>query len=170
MGLLYEHEAHAMFCAALRILRRRELAEEAVQDAFMQVWQKAASFDAGKGAGRAWLHAVLRHRALNILRSGAREELSGGGPTEETDEGPDPEAALVISDETARLRRCLDRLEPAHRRGLLLAYGSDLTHSAVAQALGVPLGTAKSWIRRAALQVRAQMSLCLLGVALPLIG
>ena len=76
---LYDAEAPRMLGVALRILRRRALAEEAVQDAFVQVWRNAGSFDPARGTGRAFLYAVLRHRALNILR-GEFEKKRGHMP------------------------------------------------------------------------------------------
>jgi RNA polymerase sigma factor (sigma-70 family) len=65
---IYDLEASAMIGVAMRILRRRDLAEEAVHDCILQVWRKAASFDSARGQARAWLYTVLRNRALNILR------------------------------------------------------------------------------------------------------
>lgn len=155
---LYEQEAGTMLGVALRILRRRELAEEAVQDCFVQVWRRAASFDATRGAGRAWLFTILRNRALNILRDGSREEATGADLlADEPDDRPSPESIVVLLDETSRLRRCLEQLEPLRRNGLVLAYTRGLSHGEVASELKVPLGTAKSWIRRAFLQVRECM-------------
>jgi RNA polymerase sigma factor (sigma-70 family) len=155
---LYEQEAGAMLGVAMRILRRRDLAEEAVQDAFVQVWRRAETFHAGRGAGRAWLFAILRNRALNILRDGAREETTDADLLSEApDDAPDPEAILVLLGETSRLRVCLDALEPRRRDGLVLAYTHGLSHGEIAARLSVPLGTAKSWIRRAFLQVRECM-------------
>lgn len=155
---LYERDAGAMLGVAIRILRRRELAEEAVQDAFVQVWRRASSFKAERGAGRSWLFAILRYRALNILRDGAREETTDAVlMAEVADDMPDPEAAVALLDETSRLRACLGALEPKRREGLVLAYISGLSHGEVAARLRVPLGTAKSWIRRAFLEVRECM-------------
>ena len=157
---IYDREAGVMLGVALRILRRRELAEEAVHDAFVQIWLKASSFsatrDAGRGSGRAWIFAILRNRALNILRDGSREELSDAAP-EESGAQTDPEAVLALLHEASRLRQCLEGLEPRRRRGLLLAYTLGMSHGEVAATLGVPLGTAKSWIRRAFLQVQECM-------------
>jgi RNA polymerase sigma-70 factor (ECF subfamily) len=72
---IYDAEASRMLGVAMRLLRRRALAEEAVHDTFVQVWQKAASFDPARGEGRTWLYAILRNRALNILRGEARTDL-----------------------------------------------------------------------------------------------
>ncbi|HEV7251803.1 MAG TPA: sigma-70 family RNA polymerase sigma factor [Mesorhizobium sp.] len=158
LRLLYEQDAGAMLGVAARILRRRDLAEEAVQDTFVQVWRRAASFDPARGAGRAWLFTILRHRALNILRDGGREEATDADLlADEPDDAPDPEAVVVALDEASRLRRCLEGLEPQRRQGLVLAYTFGMSHGEVAATLRVPLGTAKSWIRRAFLQVRECM-------------
>jgi len=146
---IYDLEAPAMIGVAMRILRRRDLAEEAVHDCILQVWRKAATFDAARGQARAWLYTVLRNRALNILRG----ERKDGGANEddllalESDEET-PEACVTrLSDEKA-LRRCLERLEPARRGMIVLAYAQGLTHGEVAGRLGLPLGTVKSTIRR----------------------
>src|SRR3954453_6759425 len=76
---IYDLEAPAMIGVAMRILRRRDLAEEAVHDCIVQVWRKAESFDAARGQARAWLYTVLRNRALNILRG----ERKDGGANED---------------------------------------------------------------------------------------
>ena len=155
---IYERDAGAMLGVAARILKRRELAEEAVQDAFVQVWRRAASFDAKRGSGRAWLFAILRNRALNILRDGAREEPTDAALLADVpDDAPDPEAVVALIDDTSRLRTCLEALEPKRREGLVLAYTYGLSHGEVAARMRVPLGTAKSWIRRAFLDVRECM-------------
>ena len=64
-----------MLAVAQRIVRRKELAEEVVQDVFVTVWRKASQFDAEKGSARAWLTTSVRHRALNLLRDGARTDF-----------------------------------------------------------------------------------------------
>jgi RNA polymerase sigma-70 factor (ECF subfamily) len=156
---LYDLEAPAMIGVAMRILRRRDLAEEAVHDCIVQVWRKAESFDASRGQARAWLYAVLRNRALNILR-GERQTTTAG----EEDllsiesETETPEACVArLSDEKA-LRRCLERLEPARRSMIVLAFTQGLTHGEVAGRLGLPLGTVKSTIRRSLAALRECMA------------
>src|SRR5215217_8600123 len=72
---IYDAEAPRMLGVAMRLLRRRALAEEAVHDTFVQIWLKAASFDPSRGQARTWLYAILRNRALNILRDESRTDL-----------------------------------------------------------------------------------------------
>ncbi|WP_246777276.1 sigma-70 family RNA polymerase sigma factor [Microvirga sp. VF16] len=152
---IYDTESARMLGVALRLLRRRALAEEAVHDAFVQIWRRAVSFDPARGQARAWLYAILRHRALNILRDEGRTEFAEDGePVALPSEDEDAEAKVIRLSETSALRRCLERLKPVRRQAIVLAYTDGLSHRELARRLGVPVGTAKSWIRRSLLVLR----------------
>jgi RNA polymerase sigma factor (sigma-70 family) len=152
---IYDAEASRMLGVALRLLRRPALAEEAVQDAFVQVWRRAGSFDPAKGAARTWLYTVLRHRALNILRGEVRTDLIDDfEPLGLASEEEDAEHLVSRLSEAGALRRCLEELEPHRRRAIVLAYVHGLSHGELADRLGVPLGTIKSWIRRSLISLR----------------
>ena len=143
-----------MVGVAQRILRRRDLAEEAVQDTFMRVWRSARTFDPQRGTARSWLYAILRNCALNILRDEGR--LSSDEESAEQ-AAPMTENALARLPETSALRRCLERLEPARRSVVLLSYVHGLSHGELAGKLGVPLGTVKSWVRRSLIALQECM-------------
>jgi RNA polymerase sigma factor (sigma-70 family) len=146
---LFDAEAPRMIGVAERILRRRALAEEAMQDAFIQVWRRASSFDPELGSGRTWLYTILRNRSLNILRSESRTELSADDTRfDRASEDDDPEQVVMKLGEATRLRMCLEKLEPARRQAIVLAYSNGLSHGELAGKLNLPLGTIKSWIRR----------------------
>jgi RNA polymerase sigma factor (sigma-70 family) len=155
---VYDAEAPRMLGVALRILRRRALAEEAVQDAFVQVWRRAGTFDAARGSGRAFLYAILRNRALNILRGEARTDLTDAVDETVPSEDEGPEAVVVRLSEAGALRRCLDGLDPPRRDAIVLAYAHGLSHGELAGRLGLPLGTVKSWLRRSLLALRECLS------------
>ena len=156
---LFEAEAPRMIGVAERILRRRALAEEAMQDAFVQVWRRAASFDASLGSGRTWLYTILRNRSLNILRDESRTDLTGETePFDEASEEDDPETVVLKLGEASRLRACLEKLEPQRRQAIVLAYSNGLSHGELAGRLGIPLGTIKSWIRRSMLTLKECMA------------
>jgi RNA polymerase sigma-70 factor (ECF subfamily) len=144
-----------MIGVATRIVKRREIAEEIVHDVFVQVWRHAGSFDPALGSGRTWLFAILRNRAISTLRSVNREL-----PTEDAEitaaieETAPAEDAFDRLAEGSALRRCLEHLEPRRRLGVLLAYVEGLSHGEIAARLGVPLGTAKAWVRRSLVQLR----------------
>lgn len=152
---IYASEAGRMLGVARRILKRDALAEEAVHDSFVQIWRQAGSFDPARGSARTWIYAILRHRALNILRGETRTDLVDDfEPMGLTSDEESPEAAMLRLSESGRLRACLERLEAPRRSALLLAYVNGLTHGELAGRFGVPLGTMKSWVRRALLSLR----------------
>jgi RNA polymerase sigma factor (sigma-70 family) len=156
--VIYDAEAPRMLGVAMRLLRRRALAE-AVHDTFVQIWLKAASFDPSRGQARTWLYAILRNRALNILRDESRTDLVDDfGPMDLKAPGDDAETTVMRLSDSGALKRCLERLDPVRRRAILLAYVEGLSHGELAGRLDVPLGTAKSWIRRALLVLKECMA------------
>jgi RNA polymerase sigma-70 factor (ECF subfamily) len=155
LRVIYDLEAARMVGVARRILHRRELAEEAVQDAFMRIWRSAASFDSARGAARTWLYAVLRNSALSILRDEGRFAAAEDDAAEPA--APVADSALARLPEESALRRCLERLDPSRRSVVVLAYVHGLSHGELAGRLGVPLGTVKSWIRRSLMSLQECM-------------
>lgn len=159
LGQLFANEAGRLIAVARRILRRSDLAEEAVQEAFVSVWQRADSFDPERGAARAWLTAIVRNRALNMLRDGARLELVD---TDElaafSDREADAEQAYGALADGDALKRCLEQLEPKRRRSILLAYVVGFTHGEIAADLKAPVGTVKAWIRRGMISLQGCLS------------
>jgi RNA polymerase sigma-70 factor, ECF subfamily len=156
---LYRHTAGKLFSVCLGILGNRALAEEALQDAYVNVWRNAASFNAAKGAPMTWLISVARYRSLSLRRRAVREvpaDIEAEYARLE-DPSPGPLADAVASAEARALRACLERLEEAPRKAVLLAYYRGLTHDELSRELAVPLGTVKSWIRRSL----SRLKLCL---------
>lgn len=155
---IYDHESPKMLGVAIRLLKRRALAEEAVQDAFVLLWRHAASFDPLKGGGRTWLYAILRHRALNILRGESRLETSEQPVAEEeASDDASPEDIVSRLSDGQKLRTCLEALEPQRRAAIILSYAHGLSHSELAAKLEMPLGTVKSWLRRSLISLRECM-------------
>lgn len=156
---LYDREAGFLLAVAIRIVRRREVAADVLHDAFLDIWQRAGTFDPARGDGRAWITSVVRHRALKHVRAAGREtELDPAGGAEIADEAPDPFVALAALQEGARLHACLSQLEENRRRAILLAYVDGLSHSEIAERLGTPLGTVKAWIRRSLVALKGCLS------------
>ena len=150
---LYDLQSARLHGLALRLTRQPQLAADAVHDTFLQVWQRAAQYDAQRGAAEAWLSTLLRYRAIDIMRRRAREEY-GAEPSERADEEPDALSRLAATEDGAALRRCLEALEAMPRRVVTLAFLEGLSHPDLAERLGAPLGTVKSWVRRALLSLR----------------
>jgi RNA polymerase sigma factor (sigma-70 family) len=156
---LYDAFAPRMLGVAMRLLRRRDLAEEVVHDAFMRIWEKAASYDPARGEPATWIFTILRRLALNVLRGEARTDLvEDYGRLDVASDEADAEAVVSALSDADALRRCLERLEPLRRHAIVLAYTRGLTHGELAERLGVPLGTVKSWIRRSLAALRECMA------------
>lgn len=159
LGSLFSTEAGRLIAIARRILRRRELAEEAVQDAFVSAWRAAPSFDASRGRARAWLTRIVRNRALNMLRDDARLDLMRDDELQSFQErGGGATAAYTALGEGNALRACLDQLEPQRRQSILLAYVLGYSHGEIAATLNTPIGTVKAWIRRGVIALQECLS------------
>jgi RNA polymerase sigma-70 factor (ECF subfamily) len=155
---LYAATAPHLFGLAAGILRSRELAEDIMQDAFVQVWRHAHSFDPGRGTAMAWLARIVRNQCFDLLRQRGREAPLDDALMESwQDPGPGPADLAALSRDAQRLRECLDELEESPRKGLLLAYYEGMTFEQVAGRLRAPLGTVKSWIRRSLIRLKGCM-------------
>ena len=150
---LYDRWGGRLHGIALRITRQPSLAADATQDAFVQLWQQAHRFDPVRGSAEAFLVSLVRYRALDLVRRGARE-MPGYEGEDREDDAPDALSQLISSAEGAALQRCLTQLEADRRRLVLLAFVDGLSHSELADRLRLPLGTVKSWIRRSLLSLR----------------
>ena len=153
---LYGRVAPILLAVLMKMLRRRDLAEDVLQDVFVKVWQQAGQFDHIRGRPLAWLISIARYRAIDLQR--------GSRPTVVLS---DAEAALEPQFQVAgpadgaeaigmgsALRHCLELIAAPQRRCLVLAYEQGLTHYEIARAVGEPLGTVKSWVRRSLLALR----------------
>lgn len=157
---LYEQESPRLLGVVQRLVRNMPLAEDIVHDAFVNIWKRAASFDASRGEARGWMYSIARNLALNSLRDNAREvavedevmdELSAEQSLQAWHDSQD---AFAWQGSADRMQLCLERLEPVRRNCVLHAYVDGLSHSEIAQRLGAPLGTVKAWIKRSLLNLR----------------
>jgi RNA polymerase sigma-70 factor (ECF subfamily) len=146
---LYQRVAAQLLAVVTRIVRRRDLAEDALQDVFVRIWQQARQYDQIRGRPLAWMISIARYRAIDMLR-GQRRVVSldeGDLPLQLIADGAsDPVEESSITQ--IALQRCLAILTAGQQRCLVLAYQQGLSHEAVAASVGHPLGTVKSWIRR----------------------
>lgn len=135
----FRHRYQRAVERACRPLVGAEL-EDCVQEVFARVWRKAPLYDRARGSGAAWLLTLARHTALNVRRTGQQELTPDMG-----------EAAAPASHDAVErfwLEAALERLSERERTVIELAYYGDLSESAIAQRLRVPLGSVKSWKRR----------------------
>jgi RNA polymerase sigma-70 factor, ECF subfamily len=151
---VYERQSVRLFGVANAILRDRDVAADAIQDAFLKVSRRAGQFDPARGNAEAWLAGIVRHAALDIIRARGRETPTDDPTLGDVAVAPEAEERLAASAQGRRLRDCLAGLEPKNREGIILAFVHGLSHPQVAARLGLPLGTVKSWIRRGLLALR----------------
>jgi RNA polymerase sigma-70 factor (ECF subfamily) len=150
---LYRLSAPHLYGVALRILREPALAEDLLQEAFVNVWHHAGSYNAAKAKPQTWLTSIVRNRCLDHLR---RRELDTVTMTRDDDEtemelegmGPTPEELLLSGADANSVRSCIEGLEGGQRQAIALAFVQGLSHAELAEYLRQPLGTVKSWVRR----------------------
>jgi RNA polymerase sigma-70 factor (ECF subfamily) len=152
---LYELESRRLYGIALRIVRRPEVAADVLQDAFIQVWQNAKSFEPERGAGSAWLTGIVRFRALDAVRKLGREILSDDPALGDEVFEPDVIERLNAQAEARALTHCLRLLDDRQRRCVVLAFVDGFSHAEIAERLAAPLGSVKSWVRRGLLALRS---------------
>jgi RNA polymerase sigma factor (sigma-70 family) len=143
LGALYDRYGRASYGLALRVLRDRVLAEDAVQEAFLAVWRSAASFSPERAKPSTWILTLVHRRAVDLVR---REERRRADPIEDVAHpagGATDEEAALRSKRRA-VQEALRRLPDDQREALELAYYGGFTQSELAERLGQPLGTIKS--------------------------
>jgi RNA polymerase sigma-70 factor (ECF subfamily) len=143
LGRLYDRYGKLAYGVAVGVLRDRDLAEDAVQDAFLTVWRQAGGYDRGRGKVATWILTLVHRRAVDRVRRQQRfnelpAELAAAAPRTAVDEVAD--GVALRSDVRAALRT----LSSAEREVLDLAYWGGLTQSQIATALEIPLGTVKT--------------------------
>jgi RNA polymerase sigma factor (sigma-70 family) len=159
-GRLYERTSGHLFAVVLRIQRDRGLAEDLLQEIYVSVWKAAASFDAARSQPLTWLTHIARNRAIDSLRRAQAQPRTESLSVDDDDERPDPHEALASDDpgpldllgrasDRRQLTQCMQHLSPPQRQSVALAFFDGLSHAEVAEQLREPLGTVKSWVRRA---------------------
>lgn len=154
---LYDRVAPILFATALRILHERREAEDVLQDVFVQVWDKAATFNEELGSPMSWLLTITRNKAIVRLRmSHSRLELieKAKAAAHAYFSGSDGDHAVVGKDTAFTLHVALKNLTPEQRRAIEMAYFEGKTQEQIAEELHEPLGTVKSRIRRGLVVLR----------------
>jgi RNA polymerase sigma-70 factor, ECF subfamily len=148
LGELYELVSSQLFGILLRILKRRALAEEALQDVMVRVWQRADQYVAYRGRAMPWLASIARYRAIDLLRAQRTHTSIDDAPAEALANDDDFADATLSQRLRNALGDCLGRLNQEQQRCIALAYVNGYSQDQIATAIGSPLGTVKSWMRR----------------------
>ena len=152
---LYAATSAKLYGIILRILRRRDLADEILQEVYVKVWEHAGGFVPGRASPVSWMAAIARNRALDeVRRKGpvALEDMPAG--FEVADPLPLALETLERTQELKRLLACLDGLEPQKAEIVKLAYLTGLSRDALANRFGHPTATIKTWLHRSLKQLK----------------
>jgi RNA polymerase sigma-70 factor (ECF subfamily) len=153
---LYDSVSPRLFGVISRLLPRRELAEEALQDAFVRIWQKASTYDPSIASPMAWMATIAHNRAIDLKRRFAErlsqrsEELDPRA----ADAGPDPLSLAEQSDDFRRLKACLDNLADERQEMVMLAYFQGWSREELARRFDRPVTTVKTLLRRSLIALR----------------
>jgi RNA polymerase sigma-70 factor (ECF subfamily) len=158
---LYAQFGRPAFALAYRVLGDPEAAEDVVQDAFLTAWRHAATCERLGGSVRPWLMAVVRNRAIDVMRAGRSRPVVNAALDEAyfiPAEGSDPAGQAVRRIEVLSVRIAVAALPPVQRETVELAFFAGLSYVEVAERMGAPLGTVKSRIRLATRRLRELLS------------
>ena len=162
---LYEKTSAHLFAVVLRISRDRAQAEDILQEVYVNVWRAASGFDAAQAQPLTWLTSIARNRAIDSLRRAQTQpqlQTAIANDDEETDvydavadETPGPLEMLSRASDARALSHCMQALTAQQRQSVALAFYDGLSHAEVAEKMRQPLGTVKSWVRRALMSLKS---------------
>jgi RNA polymerase sigma-70 factor, ECF subfamily len=158
--VLYAEHRGAAFALAYRMLGERGLAEDVVQEAFLNIWLQGVTYDTERGAARTWLLTIVHHRAIDLMR---RQRAKSGSDTDIEAAVPLPSSEdtwTTVAEhlERDRILQAVAMLPPEQQQVIELSYFGELTHAEIADRVGVPLGTVKGRLRLAMEKLRYALS------------
>jgi len=147
LRVIYERCAGRALAIALRVLGTRSEAEEVVQEVFIQVWNRAREYDAGRGSMLTWILTIARSRAIDRLRTRGAQARAAAGVELDQAAVQMPSELAEESQLRARVNSALGALPAEQRRAIELAYFEGLSQSEIASLTGDPIGTVKTRVR-----------------------
>jgi RNA polymerase sigma-70 factor (ECF subfamily) len=149
---LYAATCAKLYGVVLRILRRPDLAADVMEEAYLQIWRTAGEYDPTVASPLAWMVAIARRRAIDLMRR-PDTTANDGEPEIDDAEGPGVLPRRELSDELKRLLTCIGRLEPDRQRMLLLAYYGAFSREQLSEKLDMPLNLLKASLRRSLTEI-----------------
>lgn len=159
---LYDRFARPVFSLVVRVLRSRAEAEEVLQEAFWQIWERAPDYREELGSAFCWVVTIARRKAIDRLRANARHlqrmAEAQGLRTDDDFFEPTGRESLAADELGTSVREALAKLNLEERRAIALAFFDGLTHEEIAVALRAPVGTIKARIRRGLLKLKPSLT------------
>src|SRR5262245_47014101 len=157
---LYEATSAKLYGVVVRILKRQDLAEEVIQDAYVKIWNSAGQFNSSLSSPITWMVSIARNRAIDVVRK--RSEISieeEPAAMDVASDMPDPLARKDMTEELQRILDCVGKLEPERQRLVLLAYYNGWSREQLSEKFNTPVNTVKTWLRRSMLEIRECLGL-----------
>lgn len=152
---LYAATRAKLYGVVLRILRRRDLADEVMQETYLKIWTSARLFDPAKASPITWMVTIARNRAIDLVRKRSEASLEEESEAMEVAADiPNPLAARELNEDLKRLMACIGALDADRQKMVLLAYYDGLSREQLAAKFGKPVNTIKTWLRRSLIEIR----------------
>lgn len=152
--LLYAQTSAKLFGVVLRILKDRAEAEDAIQDIYVKIWQRADRYAVSQSSAISWLAAIARNHAIDRIRARRKGHEDIDTAHDVADAAPTPEENAVAGSERGRIYDCLGRLEPDRAEAVKSAYLEGYSYQELADRFEVPLNTMRSWLRRSLIKLK----------------
>ena len=157
---LYAATRAKLFGVVLRILRRQDLAEEVVQEAYVKIWNSAGQFNPSLAYPITWMVSIARNRAIDVVRKRSEASIEDEPVAMEVaSDIPDPLARREMTEELKRILECIGQLDPERQKLVLLAYYNGWSREQLSEKFNTPLNTVKTWLRRSMIEIRGCLGL-----------
>ena len=157
---LYAATRAKLFGVVLRILRRHDLAEEVVQEAYVKIWHSAGQFNPSLASPITWMVSIARNRAIDVVRKRSEASIEDEPAAMEiASDIPDPLARREMTEELKRILECVGQLDPERQKLVLLAYYNGWSREQLSEKFNTPLNTVKTWLRRSMIEIRGCLGL-----------
>jgi len=151
---LYDNYSGALYSIVLQVVPDKEMANDVLQEVFVNIWRKIESYDPSRGRLFTWMLNVARNLAIDMVRSKGYQNSQKNRSLPENDYFDKAGLATQLSVDNIGLKKIVDKLKPEHRVLIDLAYFKGYTHEEIAEIESLPLGTVKTRIRNALIQLR----------------
>ena len=154
---LYEATSPKLYAIVLRIVRRRDLADDLLQETYLRIWQHAWQFNPLRSSPMTWMATIARNCALDETRRAASRPTEDDAALLALPSDWTPCTTDEATEDARRLQACLERLDPERRALVVRAYCLGLTREEIARATGRPVATIKIWVRRTLLELGSHL-------------
>lgn len=155
---LYDATSGKLFSVCLHVLKNRSEAEDALQDVYIRVWDKASRYAVTGHSPMTWLITIARNLSIDRLRKRRSKEVDLDAAGELVDKQPGPEATLIAASESRRINNCFKELPADRADAVRAAYLDGATYQMLAERFDVPLNTMRTWLRRSLISLKECLS------------